>query len=98
RALYEDQRLAPDPGAIPERDGVGADVDQLVVERLRDTEPAGRVLAVDGDEIERPVADQRRQPRQHDVASAAADDVADEKNTHAPHGPRKSITSRSVST
>jgi hypothetical protein len=37
-------------------DHVGAGIDDLVIDRLRDAEAAGRVLAVDGDEIELPVA------------------------------------------
>ena len=70
----------------------------LLVDRLGDAEAAGGVLAVDGDEIELPVAHQPRQPFEHDGAPAAADDVADEENAHARHVVRQSITSRSVST
>ena len=66
RALDEHQRLALVPGVIAERDGVGAGVDQLVVDRLGDAEAAGGVLAVDDDEIELPVGDQPRQPLEHD--------------------------------
>ena len=62
RALDEHQRLALIEGVIAERDGVGAGIDQLVVDRLGDAEAAGRVLAVDDDEIELPVGDQARQP------------------------------------
>ena len=58
RALDEDQRLALVPGVVAERDGVGAGVDHLVVDRLGDAEAAGGVLAVDHDEIELPVGDQ----------------------------------------
>ena len=56
RALDEDQRLALIPRVIAERDGIGAGVDELVVDRLGDAEAAGRVLAIDDDEIELPVA------------------------------------------
>ena len=78
-------------------DDVGAGVDELVVDRLGDAEAAGGVLAVDGDEIELPVADQPGQPLEHDGAPAAAHDVADEQNAHALRA-RQSMTSRSVST
>ncbi len=64
-------------------DHVGAGVDELVIDRLRDAEAAGRVLAIDGDEIELPVADQTGQALQHDRAPAAPDDVSDEKDAHA---------------
>ena len=57
RALDEHQRLALVPGMIAERDGVGAGVDEFLVDRLGDAEAAGGVLAIDDDEIERPVAD-----------------------------------------
>ena len=83
RPLDEDQRLALVEGVVAERDGVGTGVDQLVVDRLGDAEAAGRVLAVDGDEIELPVAPEPRQPLQHRRAPAAADDVADEEDAHA---------------
>ena len=61
RALDEDQRLALVPGVIAERDGVGAGLDQLVVDRLGDAEAAGGVLAVDDDQVELPVGDQAGQ-------------------------------------
>ena len=38
----------------------GAGINQLLIDRFRDAEAAGRVLAVDGNEVELPVADQRR--------------------------------------
>ena len=97
RALDEDQRLLLVPGMIAERDGVGAGVDQFAVDRLGDAEAAGGVLAIDHDEIELPVADEAGQALGDDGPPAAADDIADEENAHAQL-PRKSITSRSVST
>ena len=42
---------------IAQRDGIGAAVDEFLVDRLGDAEAAGRILAIDDDEIERPVAD-----------------------------------------
>ena len=57
RALDEHQRLALVPGMIAERHRVGAGVDEFLIDRLGDAEAAGRVLAIDDDEIERPVAD-----------------------------------------
>ena len=97
RALDEHQRLLLVPGMIAERDRVGAGVDQFAVDRLGDAEAAGGVLAVDHDEIELPVADEAGQALGDDGPPAAADDVADEQNAHTQL-PRKSITSRSVST
>ena len=47
RALDEDERLLLVPGVIAERDGVGAGLDQLAIDRLGDAETARRVLAVD---------------------------------------------------
>src|SRR5450759_5061864 len=58
---------------------------------------AGRVLAVDDDEVELPFGDQPRQPRVDDCAPGATDNVADEEDTHLSHT-LKSIVSRSVST
>ena len=98
RALDEHQRLALIEGVIAERDGVGAGIDQLVIDRLGDAEAAGGILAVDHDEIELPVGDQARQPLDDDRAPGAADHVADEENAHRLRTLRKSITSRSVST
>ena len=83
RALDEDQRLALIPGMIAERDGVGAGVDQFVVDRFGDAEAAGGVLAVDHDEIEFPVGDQLRQALVDRRAPAAAYYIADKKNSHA---------------
>src|SRR5439155_2658972 len=97
RALDEDERLLLVPGMIAASDHVGAGVDELVIDHLRDTKTAGRVLAIDGDEIELPVADQPGQALQYDRAPAAPDDVTDEQDTHKPQ-PRISIVSRSVST
>ena len=97
RPLDEDQRLLLVPGMIAERDGVGAGFDQFVIDRLGDAEAAGGVLAVDHDEIELPVANEAGQALGDDGPPTATDDIADEQNAHAQL-PRKSITSRSVST
>ena len=72
---------------IAERDGIGAGVDEFVVDRLGDAEAAGGVLAVDDDEIELPVAHQPGQALEQDGAAAAAHDVADEENAHALRRP-----------
>jgi hypothetical protein len=64
-------------------DHIGAGVDEFLVDGLGDAEAAGRVLAVDGDEIEPPFGNESRQPLEQDGAAAAAHDVADEKNSHA---------------
>ena len=80
RALDEHQRLALVPGMVAERDGVGAGIDEFLVDRLGDAEAAGRVLAVDDDEVERPVADHAGKVVGDGRASGPADDVAYEKN------------------
>jgi hypothetical protein len=80
-ALDEHQRLALVPGMIAERDGVGAGIEQLLIDRLGDAEAARRVLAIDDDEIERPVPDQSRQAVRDRDAAAAADDVSDKQDS-----------------
>ncbi len=62
---------------IAERHRVGAGIEKFVEDRLGDAEAAGRVLAIDHDEIELPVAHQARQLLADDGAPGAADDVAD---------------------
>src|SRR5882724_6904060 len=57
RPLDEHQRLALVPGMVAERDGVGAGVDQFMVDRFGDAEAASGVLAVDDDKIEAEIAD-----------------------------------------
>ena len=83
RALDEHQRLALVPGMIAAGDRVGAGIDQLVVDRLGDAEAAGRVLAVDDDEIELPVARSGRAAARSRPRARAPHDVADEQNPHA---------------
>ena len=81
RALDEHQRFALVPGMIAERDGVGSGIEEFLVDRLGDAEAAGGVLAIDDDEIERPVADHARQMFRDGGAAGPADDIADEQNT-----------------
>ena len=57
RALDEHQRLALIPGVVAERDGIGAGVEEFLIDRLGDAETAGGILAIDDDEVERPVPD-----------------------------------------
>ena len=83
RARDEYQRLALVPRMVAERDGVGAGIHHLVVDRLGNAEAAGRVLAVDDDAIELPVAHEPGQPVEDDRASGAPHHVADEKKPHA---------------
>jgi len=80
RALDEHQRLALIPGVIAERDGVGAGVEQFLIDRFRDAESAGRILAIDDDEIEPEVADHAGQMFGDGGAPGPADDVAHEEN------------------
>ena len=68
-------------------DHVGAGIDEILIDRLGDAEPAGGVLAIDGDKIELPVAHEARQALQHHRAATAADDVANKENAHASGRP-----------
>ena len=78
-ALDEDQRLALVEDMVAERDAVGAGVEHLLADGLGDAEAAGRVLAIDDDEIERPAAAQLGQPLVDRLAAGAADHVAEEE-------------------
>src|SRR3984957_3070895 len=97
RPLDEDQRLLLVPGMVAERDRVGPGVEEILVDRLGDAEAARRVLAVDDDEIELPVAHEPWQPLRDGRPTAAAHHVADENNPHVQLF-RKSMISCSVST
>ena len=57
RALDEHQRFLLVPGVVAERDRVGAGIEEILIDRLGDAETAGGILAIDDDEIERPVPD-----------------------------------------
>src|ERR1700691_2418673 len=76
-SLDEDQRFFLFPGVIAERDGVGAGFEQLFIDGFGNAEAAGRVLAVDDNEIELPLANERWQPRGNDVSATTPDDIAD---------------------
>ena len=77
RTLDEHKRFLLIPGVVAERDRVGAGVEKFAIDRLGDAEAAGRVLAVDDNEVELPVAHEARQPLAYDGAAAAADNVSD---------------------
>ena len=81
RALDEDQRLLLIPGVVAERDRVRAGIEQFLVDRLGDAEAAGGILAIDDDEIERPVTDHAGQMFGDGGAAGLADDVTDEEDT-----------------
>jgi len=72
---------------IAARDHVDAGIDEFLVDRFRDAEAAGGVLAVDRDEIELPILHERAEALEQDGAPAASHDVADEKDAHLSHGP-----------
>src|SRR5262245_20522088 len=97
RALDEDQRLLLIPGVGAKRDDMGAGIEQFPGDGFRDAEAAGRILAIDDDEIERPVLDHAGEVFQDGGAAGPADDVADEEDTQT-YLLRKSNTSFSVST
>ena len=77
-ALGEDQRLALVEDVVAGGHDVGAGIEHLAQDFLGDAEAAGGVLAVDDDEIELVVGDQRRQPLDHGIAAGPPDDVAEE--------------------
>src|SRR6185295_1923167 len=97
RALDEHERLALVPGMIAAGDRVRAGVDQFLIDRLGDAEAAGRVLAVDDDAIELPIAHEAGQAFGDGRAPRTPHHIADEQKPHQARS-RKSITSRSVST
>src|SRR5262249_8013284 len=51
RALDEDQRLLLIPGVVAQRDGVGAGVEQLLVNGFGDAKATRRILAIDDDQF-----------------------------------------------
>jgi hypothetical protein len=82
--LDEDERLALVPDMIAERDDVGACVDEVLADLLGDAEAAGGVLAVDDDEVEAQVADQRRQVLGDRRSPGPSHHVAHEQKPHRP--------------
>ena len=74
-ALDEDEGVLLIEGVIAERDAVGARVEQFFGDGFGDAEPAGGVLAVHDDEIERVRRAQFRQGFDHGFTARAADNV-----------------------
>ena len=68
---------------IAERDGIGAGVEEFLIDRLGDAETAGGILAIDDDEVERPVTDHAGQIFRDRGAACPADHVANEENTQS---------------
>ena len=66
---------------IAERDGVRTGVEEFLVDRFRDAKAAGRILAIDDDEIERPVLDHAGKIFVDGGAAGSSDDVTDEEDT-----------------
>src|ERR1700730_5210683 len=81
RALDENQRFLLIPGVVAERDRIRTGIDELLVDRLGDPETAGGILAIDDNEIERPVLDHARQMFGYCGAAGLADDVTDKEDT-----------------
>ena len=77
-----DQRLLLIERVVAERDGVGAGLDQLLDDGLGDAEAAGRVLAIDDDEIQLVTRAKLRQRVEHRLAARPADDIAKKKESH----------------
>ena len=91
RALDEHQRLALIPRMIAERHRIGAGVDEFLIDCFRDAEAAGRVLAIDDDEIERPVANHAGQILRDGGATGSADHVPDKKNAQITNSGNRSL-------
>src|ERR1700691_1866033 len=72
------------PDVIAGGDDVGAGGVELGADLRRDAEAMRRVLAVDGDEIERQLAPQARQFAHHRIASRLAHHVAQQQKPHRP--------------
>ena len=90
-ALDEHDELALIEGVIAERHGVDADSEEFLENGFRKAETAGRVLAIDDDEIEPPAGAQEGNLLEEGGASRPPDDVADEEETD--HRPLKRIVS-----
>ena len=82
RALDKDERLLLIPGMIAAGDHVATGIDKFCVDGLRDTETAGRIFPIHGNEVELPIAQQARQSLEQDGAAATTDNVADEEYAH----------------
>src|SRR5262249_35138093 len=82
-ALDEDERLALVPRMIAAGDRVRAGIDHLGVDLLSDTEAAGRVLAIDDDAIELPVAPEHRQALGHRRTARTPHHITDKQKTHS---------------
>ncbi len=79
----EHHGLALVEGVVAGRDGVGPGVDDGAQDVFRDAEPAGGVLAVDDDEIERVIGDEPGKLFDHGIAARAADDISQKQQSHA---------------
>ena len=76
------QDLAVVPAVVAAGDDIDARGVELFADLAGDAEAAGRVLAVDDDEIGIQLLAQRRQVREHGVAPRSSDDVAAKQNLH----------------
>ena len=78
----EGQRLALVPDVVAGGHRIGARLQRALEDLLGDAEAAGRVLAIDDDEVELPVGDQAGQPVEDGGPSGAADHVAEKEKSH----------------
>jgi len=76
-ALDIDERFLLVEGVVAERHRIGPRIEKLHVDLLGDAEPAGRILAVDDDEIELPAHSQPGQRLKNCAPARAADDIAE---------------------
>ncbi len=81
-AFDEDQRVLLVERMIAERDRVRAGIQKLLEDVLGDAEAAGRVLAIDDDEVELVALSERRQHFDDGLAAGASDHVSEEKKPH----------------
>ena len=81
-ALDVDEGILLVERVVAERDDIGAGIDQLVEDLLGDAKAAGRVLAIDDEEIELVAGAQLGDRVVGSLAARLADDISEKQQTH----------------
>jgi len=84
-AVEARQHLALVPDMVPAGQHIDAYGDELVGDLRGQPKPAGRVLCVRDDQVDRMLAPQLREEPCHGFTTGAADDISYRKNGHI-HG------------
>ena len=74
--------LALVPGVVPAGQDVRPGAEQLLGGCRSDAHAAGRILAIDDDDVGRTLGGQLPQAVPHDLAPGSSDDVTDEQDSH----------------